>query len=43
MVGLHAERIVHVPLEDALAQPKLVDPQGEEVAAVEAIGVSFGR
>ncbi len=43
MVGLHAERIVHVPLEDALAQPKRVDPEGEEVAAVEAIGVSFGR
>jgi 6-phosphofructokinase 1 len=43
MVGLHGERIVHVPLEDALARPKRVDPDGEEVAAIESIGVSFGR
>jgi 6-phosphofructokinase 1 len=43
MVGLRCERITHVPLEEALARPKRVDPDGEEVRAVEAIGVSFGR
>ena len=43
MVGLRSEKIVDVSLEEALARPKRVDPNGEEVAAVEAIGVSFGR
>ena len=43
MVGLRGERIVPVALEDVIGQPKLIDPEGEEVRAVEAIGVSFGR
>jgi 6-phosphofructokinase 1 len=43
MVALRAERIVPVPLEEVVGKPKLVDPRGEEVRAVEAIGVSFGR
>ena len=43
MVGLHGDRIVRVPLEKVVGHSHLVDPDGEEVRAVEAIGVSFGR
>jgi 6-phosphofructokinase 1 len=43
MVAIHGERIVSVPLEEVIGHPKLVDPEGQEVRAVEAIGVSFGR
>jgi hypothetical protein len=31
-----------VPLEDAVGQTKLVDPEGELVATARALGVSFG-
>ncbi len=43
MVSLRGEKIVSVPLEDVIGRPKLVDPDGQEVQAVEAIGVCLGR
>ncbi len=43
MVALRGEKITHVPFEEVIGRPKLVDPEGEEVRAMEAVGVSFGR
>jgi 6-phosphofructokinase 1 len=43
MVALRGEEIVSVPLADVVGKLKLVDPNGEEVHAVESIGVGFGR
>ena len=43
MVGLRGEKIVPVPLPEVVGRSKRVDPEGQEVRAVEAIGVSFGR
>ena len=43
MVALRGEAITHVPFEDVIGRPKLVNPEGEEVRAMEAVGVSFGR
>jgi 6-phosphofructokinase 1 len=43
MVALRREAIVSVPLSEAVGKPKLVPPDGEEVRAIESIGVSFGR
>ena len=34
MVALHGTEIVRVPLDDALAQPKLLDPSLYETAEV---------
>jgi 6-phosphofructokinase 1 len=43
MVGLRGDRILETPLEDAIRDPHRVDPEGDEVQAIEATGVSFGR
>ena len=43
MVGIHAECVIDVPLAEVIGKPKRVDPDGEEVRAVESIGVSMGR
>jgi 6-phosphofructokinase 1 len=42
MVALRGGRIARVPIADAVAEPKLVDPEGELVAAARAIKTSFG-
>jgi 6-phosphofructokinase 1 len=42
MVALRDDRIVRVPIADAVAEPKLVDPEGELVAAARAVKTSFG-
>jgi ATP-dependent phosphofructokinase / diphosphate-dependent phosphofructokinase len=42
MVALRGREIVDVPLAEALAVPKRVDPQGSEVAAARALGIAFG-
>ncbi len=41
MVALHADRIVSVPLKEAINKQKFVDPKGEMVITAEAVGVSF--
>ncbi|GJM43863.1 MAG: ATP-dependent 6-phosphofructokinase [Gemmatimonadota bacterium] len=43
MVALRCEQITSAPLADVTGALKLVDPDGEEVRALESIGVSFGR
>src|SRR5712691_4808699 len=42
MVALRAERIVAVPIRDAISNPKRVDPDGEMVATARSLGVSVG-
>ena len=42
MVALHGTRIEAVPLGEAVATLRRVDPQGEEVASARAVGTSFG-
>ena len=42
MVALRGTEIVDVPITDAIAEPKLVDPAGERVQAARSVGVSFG-
>ena len=42
MVRLHHGAIGEVPLAEALDQPKLVDPEGQLVAAARAVGIGFG-
>jgi putative aldouronate transport system substrate-binding protein len=42
MVGLRGEAIVDVPLADAIAVPKRVDPAGETVCTARGIGIVFG-
>ena len=42
MVGLRGEAIVDVPLADAIALPKRVDPAGETVCTARGIGIVFG-
>jgi 6-phosphofructokinase 1 len=43
MVAIRGENIVDLPLADVVGKNKTVDPDGEEVRAIEAVGVSFGR
>jgi len=43
MVSYQPPRITSVPLENAISNLKLVDPDGEMVRASEGMGVSFGR
>jgi len=43
MVALQGTRITSVPLDDVVGTPHLVDPEGQQVRALESIGVSFGR
>jgi 6-phosphofructokinase 1 len=42
MVALQKNEIVAVPIVDAVANPKYVDPNGEMVATARSLGVSFG-
>jgi 6-phosphofructokinase 1 len=42
MVALQSANIVHVPLEEALREPKRVDPNHDTVLAARATGISFG-
>jgi len=42
MVALRGTEIVSVPMIDAVANPKYVDPNGEMVATARSLGVSFG-
>ena len=43
MVALQSEKITSVSLDEVVGRPKRVDPRGQEVRALESIGVSFGR
>ena len=43
MVSYQPPAITSVPLEKAISNLKLVDPEGELVKAAEGMGVSFGR
>ncbi len=43
MVALRGTSIVDVPIADAIARPKLVDPAGEMVQSARSVGVSFGN
>lgn len=42
MVSLKGNRIVTVPIKDAISDLKKVDPQGEMVRAARGVGISFG-
>jgi 6-phosphofructokinase 1 len=42
MVALRGNDIVRVPIKDAVAKLKRVDPNGQEVRAALAVGTSFG-
>jgi 6-phosphofructokinase 1 len=42
MVALVKSHIVDIPLEEALAIPKRVDPQGDAVITARNLGISFG-
>ena len=42
LVGLRGTRIIPCPIEEAVAVPRRVDPQGEMVATAQALGTSFG-
>ncbi|MGH2524397.1 MAG: 6-phosphofructokinase [Anaerolineales bacterium] len=42
MVGLNGEKIEDVPLAEAIAVPKRVDPQGEPVQTARGVGIVFG-
>ncbi|MFK7989036.1 MAG: 6-phosphofructokinase [Sandaracinaceae bacterium] len=43
MVALREGRITNVPIEDAIAEPKRVSPDGELVRQASEAGVHFGR
>ena len=42
MVSYQAYHVDSVPIEDAVHQLRLVDPEGEMVNAAKAVGISFG-
>jgi 6-phosphofructokinase 1 len=42
MVALRGTEIVDVPIAEAIARPKLVDPAGERVRTARSVGISFG-
>ena len=42
MVGLRGQQIKDVPLAEAVAVPKRVDPQGEPVRTARGLGIVFG-
>ena len=42
MVALRGDDICAVPIRDAVANPKYVDPDGQMVATARSVGVSFG-
>ncbi len=43
MAALRGQRVVPVPMADAVAEPNLVDPQGELVSVARATGIHFGE
>ncbi len=43
MVALRGGKIIGVPLEEAVGQQKLVDPEGQMIKTAEAIGICVGR
>ncbi|MEM9863535.1 MAG: ATP-dependent 6-phosphofructokinase [Myxococcota bacterium] len=42
MAAFRGGRVVGVPIEDAIAKPKRVDPKGELMGAARAVGIHFG-
>ena len=42
MVALRGDKVVSVPIRDAISNPKLVDPDGQLVSTARSLGVSFG-
>ena len=42
MAAVRGEEIISVPLEQAVARQKLVDPNGELVRVGRSIGICFG-
>jgi len=42
MVALHGQQVTDVPLAEAIAVPKRVDPEGEPVRAARGLGIVFG-
>jgi phosphofructokinase-like protein len=42
MVALRGEKVVDVPLDEALAVPKRVDVEGDAVLTTRSLGISFG-
>jgi 6-phosphofructokinase 1 len=42
MVALRQDAIVSVPIKDAVAKQKYVDPDGQMVATARSVGISFG-
>ena len=42
MVALRGESIVSVPIREAIANPKVVDPDSELVRTARSVGISFG-
>ncbi len=42
MVALQSNSIVDIPLTEAFAVPKRVDPKGSEVITARSVGISFG-
>ena len=42
MVGLHGQGIVDMPLAEAIAVPKRVDPDGGAVCTPRGIGIVLG-
>ena len=43
MVALRNGEIVAVDIEDAIAEPKLVDPRSQIMEQARALGVTFGE
>ena len=42
MVALRGERVISVPIVDAVSRPKYVNPDGELVQQARSLGISFG-
>ena len=42
MVALRGDKVISVPIRDAISNPKLVDPDGQLVSTARSLGVSFG-
>ncbi len=42
MVALKCGQVESVPIKNAIAGQRLVDPEGEYVRTAKAIGISFG-
>ena len=42
MVAIRADKIIAVPIVDAVSRPKYVDPDGQMVDTARSLGISFG-